>query len=279
MRKLLLIILTSLVTSSVEMKAQIILDTILGPVMRGTDFYMAQISPTETKYVFLDTISNTFSLHNMDFTPFLSNISVPEPFALTTAQMQPVYITRALFDCDTSNIEYAFESPVNSYHKPFRIMRTDGTQLFYLDSANGPYCLGGCLGMSDVIVPIKNTSAGTKLWLQKTNSANIFIYSLCGDLPTSIFDFTSTNQQSFIKVFPNPTQGYLAFDITLPDNLAEYQLVIITSEGKEISRQRIVGQAPHLTIDTSNLSNGTYYYSLCTRNRAYQSGKFILNKF
>lgn len=276
MKKLFILTASIFMLSTANIKAQIILDNILDSVDRGTDFYMAQISLTETKYVFLDTVTNTFSLYNMDFTPFLTNIAVPEPFAMMTAFMQPIYITRALFDCDTSNIEYAYEAPVNSYRKPFYIMRTDGTQLFKLDSANGPYCLGGCMGMSDIIVPIKNTSDGTKLWLQRTDLPGIYIYSLCGTLPEDVFDFTVT-KQSYIKIFPNPTASTLTFQINPPDNMNEYQLVIVDNNGKEVKREKNISNT-HYTIDVTGFSNGMYYYSLCTKNKSYQAGKFIITK-
>src|SRR3972149_7170144 len=104
MKNTITIIASILMLGTANIKAQITLDNIVDSVNRGDDFYMARISPTETKYVFLDTVTNTFSLYNMDFTPFMTNIAVPEPFDIMTYPMQPIYITRALFDCDTSNI-------------------------------------------------------------------------------------------------------------------------------------------------------------------------------
>ncbi len=265
-----------LITANIH--AQITLDNIVTPKNAiGYDFYTVQISKTETKYLFADTLTNTFSLYNMDFTPFLSNIAVPEPFANTSFAFQVIYVTRSLFDCDSTNIEYAYEA-TGIGKKPFYIMRTDGTQLFKLDTANGPYCLGGCLGMSDIIQPIKNTSAGAKLFLQRTNnSGKIHIYSLCGTLPTDVFDF-KTISQYFVKIFPNPTSGTLTFQINPPDNINEYELVILDNNAKEVSREKVNLKSNRHEIDISNFSNGTYYYSLCTKDKTYKSGKFILTK-
>lgn len=54
--------------------AQIILDNVVSPQIGiGEDFFTVQISSTETKYLFEDTLTNTFSLYNMDFTSFLVN--------------------------------------------------------------------------------------------------------------------------------------------------------------------------------------------------------------
>jgi len=92
-------------------KAQITLDAIVEPLGIGYDFYTVQISENETKYFQADTSTNTFDLYNMDFSPFLTDIEVPEPFNITSAApMQALYISRTLFDCDSTNIEYAYYS-------------------------------------------------------------------------------------------------------------------------------------------------------------------------
>src|SRR5436305_1807307 len=104
MNKLLTIISLVVLMQTDKVYAQITLDTTIttrGGL--GYDYYTVQISKTETKYLFEDTLSNTFSLYNMDFTPFLLNISVPEPFGPYTFQV--IYVTRTLFDCDSTNIE------------------------------------------------------------------------------------------------------------------------------------------------------------------------------
>lgn len=279
MKKSLLLIAGLFMFFMWNVKGQITLDTIIVPtVSRGSDFYTVQISRDETKYYFADTLTNTFSLYNMDFTPFLTNISVPEPFAITSSSaMQVLYLTRTLFDCDSTNIEYAYYSTLN-VNKTFRIMRTDGTVLLEVDSANGPYCIGSCLGLTDVFVPIRNTSDGAKLFLQKLNpNEHIYIYSLCGELPVDIFDLAQY-QPSFVNVFPNPGMGLLTFQINITDNMQEFDLVIVDGNAKEIKRMKIEPQTKKYILDTENLSSGFYYYSLCNKNKVFQSGKFILSR-
>lgn len=241
-------------------------------------FKSVQISETETKYFFADTTTNTFSLFNMDFTPFLLNISVPEPFDLTGNVFQALYITRGLFDCDTSNIEYMYTSLSNN-NKPFKIMRTDGTILFELDSANSPYCLGNCLGLSDAIRPIVNTSSGAKLFLQRyvLGYQQILIYSLCGLLPNDIFE-NIINGNDYVSVFPNPNSGIARFSINLPDNINEYKLVITTGNGKVIKCENLSRSINNLTLNIENYASGTYYYYLSSKDKNIQSGKLILTK-
>jgi hypothetical protein len=242
----------------------------------GDDFYLAQISETETKYVLCDTVTNTFSLFNMDFTPFLSNISVPEPFS--HFDFQAIYITRTLFDCDSSNIEYIYESTTDNT-KMFRIVRTDGTILFQRDSTNGPFCLGGCLGFSDIIRPIRNTSDGTKLFLQTGINGRlaILIYQLCGTLYNSIFDVGVLNQ-SIISIYPNPTSNSLQVKFNSLNNMEDFELNIMDNFGQVYHSLKMNSNNIITSIDVSSLSNGVYYYSLHNKGKIIQSGKFILSK-
>jgi hypothetical protein len=277
MKKLFIIITLGVFMKGHQASAQITLDRQIDSSAYGLLWRMVQISPTETKYFFADTLNQSFSLYNMDFSPFITNIPVPDPFAFTSPlHFEVYYITRALFDCDTSNIEYVFAAPQNG-HKPFRIYRTDGTLLFQRDSSFAPYCYGDCgNGGSDGLPPIISTSAGAKLVLTSYTSGNEqdFVYSLCGTLPSDVFDF-ATMPNSYVRIFPNPTSGQLTFQINLPDNMNEYELVILDSNGREVRRGKTRDLNRNYSIDVRDFSSGTYFYTLCTKSKSYQSGKFI----
>lgn len=264
-------------------KGQITLDTVVHPWnLIGYDFYPVQISDSETKYYFQDTLTNTFSLYNMDFSPFLMNVSVPEPFNPFVYNYLAIYISRSLFDCDSSNIEYAYTavgSGMSGANKSFYIMRTDGTQLFKLDSAVAPYCFG-CLNGSQDIRPIIRTSSGTKLFLYyPSNTNNLNIFSLCGSLPTtsSIFD-NNVFQSIIVSISPNPTEGLISFQVNTPDNLEQYELMIYDVRGIEQNRQTVSSGSKNCKIDMTQKTNGTYYYKLVSKNQTRKSGKFILIK-
>lgn len=267
---------------STSSSAQITLDMQIDSSSYPTLWRFVQISPTETKYFITDTLNQTFSLYNMDFTPFITNIAVPDPWAWTSiSHFEAYYITRSLFDCDTSNIEFVFAAPVASFgYEPFRILRTDGTLLFQRDSSFLVYCFGDCgNGGETGITSIVNTSAGTKMVLTSYASGNEqnFIYSLCGTLPTDVYDLTQQHR-SYVTVFPNPTSSTLTFKINPPDNKNEYELVIVDNNAREVKREKVNSQNRNYVINASNMSSGTYFYSLCTKNKSYQSGKFILTK-
>ena len=58
----------------------------------------------------------------------------------------------------------------------------------------------------------------------------------------------------------------------------EYELVIVDNNAREIKREKVGFGNRNYTMDVRDMSGGTYFYSLCTKNKAYQSGKFVLNK-
>jgi hypothetical protein len=288
MKKLTIIFLTMFLLHT-NVKAQITLDTTIAPqIMLGYNFWIAQISETESKYYVGDTVTNTFNIYNMDFTPFLTNIPVPVPFN-SPYLYQILYLSRTLFDCDPSNIEYLYTMVNGPCNSSVFVMRTDGTQLLRVDSARCQYCAGGCMLMSDWVRPVVNASDHARLFIQHhyclANGA-VEIYSLCGRIPqpcpcggieTETIENGNLNQ-SFVRVFPNPTSNSLTFEVSPPDNMNQYELIILNSESKVVSREKITNGYNKITIDTKYFSSGNYFFSLCTKDKSYQTGKFIVTK-
>lgn len=240
----------------------------------GNTFNVVDIDENETKYYFIDTASNQFSLFNMDFTPFIENVQLPGEFRLTFAVY---YISRQLFDCDPDNIEFIYAAP-NDATATFKILRTDGTELFSQDSTIGFYCYG-CLGGSQEIRPIRRTSDGTKMFLGKYNLLNEFnpiqtqIYSLCGDLPSGMVEqpFEPINT---VKVYPNPTQDEVSFEVQIPPHVRSYDLVVYDRLGKKVWQEEHIVERRH-SNSTAALPQGTYFYTILHQNNRLAQGTLI----
>ncbi|MBP9922922.1 MAG: T9SS type A sorting domain-containing protein [Bacteroidia bacterium] len=278
MKKLLLFCI-ALIIHILKTEAQITRDTIIQPWNSiGYDFYPVQISSSETKYYIQDTLTNSFNLYNLDFTPFMLNISVPEPYLPFSANMEVMYLSRTLFDCDSTNIEYAYSAFGNGFH-PFYIMRTDGTQLFKLDSALTPYCFG-CLNGSQDQRPIISTNSGSKLFLYyPKNTNNLNIFSLCGTLPPTLYNLESEIfQQHFVSISPNPTTGQLTIEINNFRSANDYSISLFDSNLRELLNQKLIFFNETSSIDISTFSNGVYYYSIYSNGSRYHSGKIVLLK-
>lgn len=246
----------------------------------GSNFYCTDLGNNDYKYFYLDTNINGFRLYNMDMSPYMT-VTVPSIVGNNTMKngYMPIYITKALFDCDSTTIEYAYEEPNGNLNNPFYVFRTDGTLLLQVDSANGIYGFGVYGGSID-LRPIKNTSDGTILFLQHKISpsrAGVKIYSLCGNLPsTSIVDFSS--QKSYVKVYPNPTTQQLNFEIIPPDNINKYEIVIYSNTLQELKKEKLNQYNNQISIDCSSYSSGIYYYSLKSDSKIFQTGKFVVSK-
>ena len=78
-------------------------------------------------------------------------------------------------------------------------------------------------------------------------------------------------------MFPSKsTSETLSFVINLPDDFNIYELVIIDNNANEIKRERLDFKS--FSLNVSDFSSGIYYYILCTKNKTYQAGRFIITK-
>lgn len=280
MKKQLFTLVSAWMFCTVSVKAQITLDFTVDSTIYGYYFYPTKISDNETKYVFLDTTTNSFSLYNLDMTPFLIDISVPHQIFNSDGTgggffYHIMYITRSLFDCDSSTIEYLYSAQDEPY-QPLWIIRTDGTVLLHADSSRGPYCLG-CPGGTTLQRPILNTENGAKLFIMKHpipgySINHISVYSLCGSLPNA-YDFRLDLAANYVELFPNPSSMQLNFNVTLPDNLNEYSLIIFDSHAHQLTNEKL-GNSRMFSVDVRQYDSGTYYYSFASKDNVIQSGKF-----
>lgn len=225
------------------------------------------------KYVLHDCYSDQFSLYNLDHSLF-KNVQIP----ITTDSCMRYsigFISSELFDCDSSTIEYVLlpEAPIY----PFRIYRTDGTMLFFKDSVYGWWCYG-CQEASTEIRTIENTPAGTKMFLHSPwglGPDSVFVYGLCGTLPVNISEINQSN--SIVKIFPNPSTSQINFEIIVPINIEEYELTIFNSAFQSVKIYIVKETNARINLSTESLSSGTYFYSLKSRSKIFQTGKFIIS--
>lgn len=274
-----LIIVVVIMISAVSVKAQIIYEhTYPGPQspsearpvvinMGGSDGY---------KYLYVDYQTNQLRLFNLDHSNF-ATVTVPT-LLTNNSEYRIGYVTWSLFDCDTTMFEYAVLPSI--WKNTFCIYRQDGSVVFKKDSTLAIWCVG-CYDRSYEQLPIYNTPVGAKLLLSKSDSLGfsktIDVYSLCGSLPTNV-SLTNAGSTSHLKVFPNPTDMTVNFEVTPTNNFEKLELVVFDITGQEIRRET-VGQGYRLyTLDVSYLPSGTYPFSLYSNGQKLDSGKFIISK-
>jgi len=232
-------------------------------------FYLTDIGNNNYKYVITEVTGVT--LYNLDHTLYFSFVPVL-PVWQPPYYYEPIYITKSLFDCDSTTFEYALTS--GGYpNGGFYIYRTDNTLLFGKDSVTGPYCWG-CGTGSIIIKPIESTPVGTKLYL--FNNDSTWVYSLCGELPLVIDEHSM--MASYVKVFPNPANGMINFEINPPNNQEKFILTIYNSSFQVVKEINVNSKNYQLDLNSEPLSSGTYLFDLRTDNKVFQTGKFVFTK-
>ncbi len=239
--------------------------------------FLTNLGNNNFKWVLYDWHLEKFSLYNLDHSPFMLNV----PLAVSSDSGSAYaigYITNSLFDCDSTNIEYAMMSQSPNDTLKFMVFRTDGNLLFSKDSVTVPYGIGANVGSVEWH-GITNTNAGTKLELFKffNGQFHFFIYGLCGVLPENITEIYQSS--SFVQVSPVPSSHQVNFKITPPGNVGGYQLIISNSQFQMLNTYTIDGgREAEINLNVESLSSGAYFYSLQSKNRIFQTGKFIVSK-
>ncbi|MCW5907635.1 MAG: T9SS type A sorting domain-containing protein [Chitinophagales bacterium] len=228
------------------------------------------------KYLYVDYQTNQLNLFNLDHSQY-ATVTVPT-LLQNQSEYRIGYVTWSLFDCDTTKFEYAV-LPAN-WRNSFCIYRQDGALLFKQDSTIAPWCVG-CYDLSYNVQPIYNTPQGTKLLLSKPDSLGSSkttdVYALCGSLPVNVQEIEMSSD-SYLRVFPNPANLSINFELTPPNNYEKIKLVIFDITGKELKRETVGRGYQKYTLDVSALPNGMYPFSFYLDNQKLDSGKFIISK-
>ena len=98
---------------------------------------------------------------------------------------------------------------------------------------------------------------------------------MSGHIPfdTALSIIHISNIEYELKVYPNPSQSYVYFEIEANKSL-EYSLNIYNAIGSLVYTQKEV-KDKLLKVNVVDLSNGIYYYSIGYKNELVGSGKFV----
>jgi len=278
--------ITTLLFFACQFPAQVSLDytyeNISGDVY---NFGIIALDSNEYKYINIDYNNSFFELYNLDHTLY-QVVDVPEQEG--TAFYNLYYVTRTLFDCDDSNIEYLVSRPCLgpdcdlSYTT---IYRADGSEIFHADSL---WAAGGFGGVRQFNFPIYSTPEGTKLKLVNTDASpesSVSIYSICGSLPgtSQLFGIGITDLEDFqlpidINAYPNPADELITISYSLPsgDNIAMVE--IVDSKGQILQSIQVGKIFDSIQFNTSQLSAGTYFYRVVTSNGRSEAQRFIVSR-
>jgi len=269
MKKLLLMTLLLLATIT---KGQITLEHFYPNIF---SFSFVRLSLTDNKWAVIDT--NTITLYNLNHS-FYKTISIVGAPVETT---DVLYISKGLFDTDTTTIEYMIDKRDS---RETQIFREDGTVLFsdvFCSADIGSYSGNPVRPAWD---PIIISSNGPKMILHTTDSIGYpngyKVYSLPGVYYPSFVSRNNPteNLMQLSNPFPNPSGNSTKISYTIPEGEKNVEIVLYRLNGTEAKRFQVDNRFDTLELNNSDLPAGTYFYQLVSKNQQSASRKMVVIK-
>jgi hypothetical protein len=190
-----------------------------------------------------------------------------------------LFITKSLFDCDSTQIEYML-SGGTSDSTFTRIYREDGT--LFLDIPGYGYFSG--TNLTGLEVAIASDEDGSyAMYRSGFPDPEVVLYRFCGQMPqalaretngdiiTGIMEQESANG---FGSFPNPAREIIHFEYDLKGH-KKANLQIFNTSG-QLMKELMLGPAfDHIRLNVSDLDQGTYIARIVTDDGFELSEKFV----
>ena len=229
------------------------------------------------KILVYEPSENHFDLYNEDYTLYRS-VDIPYEYQ-GSAQYNMFHVSRTLFDCDSTNIEYliSWSGQSQTWSK---VIREDETELLSEEDV--------IYNAYNIAVPESNGIVsgpnGSLLHLEGGFSGSPLsrVFQLCGQLPrnTSRLDSTMTGLTEVdqpldqLKLYPNPSDSQINIDYDLEGN-KKGVLEIYNMEGQLIEQKNLGDFFDKVMLDVSEYTSGTYIVKIQTDNGEVLSERFI----
>jgi len=218
------------------------------------------------------------TLYNLDFTLYKS-VVIPAVFEGSNFGASVFYLTRSLFDCDTTNVEYYAQGYIDGDSLVNGIYNEDGSDYFNFENEA---MLGlNTLGITSNESPIVSDAGGSYLLTSDTSQTHI--YRLCGQVPqalaresngTLITGIMEQQNSSGFDVYPNPARETIKFEYDL-QGYKKANLQVFNTSGQLI-KEMMLGQAfDFIRLNISDLEQGTYIARITTDDGFELSEKFV----
>jgi hypothetical protein len=212
--------------------------------------------------------SNNLNLYNLDHSLWKS-IPISDP---GNGHADIFYISENLFKLD-NKIEFGISYMNALGQSTMYVKDEDGITLNTINGIYWMYIYKSAPDSSKAIV------------MAYPNTQNA-VYALPGNLPCEQCSSSNTNvhnvgevSQAFISdPVPNPANGQTRIDYRLPTGKATGKIVICNVDGQTIKTYDVNKGSNTIIIETSDLSQGIYYYSLQTTAGRTSARKMLIIK-
>lgn len=269
-------ILAALLFAAIPLRAQITLEHTYG---RGIG--LVEVDSGEWNYVATNGI-DTITIYHLDHS--LDHYIVIPKFAPDTSKSYNslLIIAKGLFGKDSS---FGYEIKHGSSDN-LHIFSETGEPLFQ--------CNGCGFGQYYQTYPhyfnflftyegFKSTSTGTKMLIGYNSIVEV--YSLPGRLPSSSQMLTVGGDPSnanyaltLSMAYPNPSSGRVRIAYELPSGVQSGEILLTTSDGREVKRYHITNAFNDLLIEGCDLPSGSYFYKLVTERGESAARRIVREK-
>jgi hypothetical protein len=230
---------------------------------------LVEVDSALWRYIITDE-TKTISVYDLNHI-LEKEITIPPVPDVSGDALHLFFFSKRLFGID-EHYEYLIMGYTNAKSTlPFvRIFNDQGDTLFSCDTCYPNTPLSENSSFEEVGNAIVNTSAGTKLLITRANSGNHEVYSLPGKLVNTNHNNVQPNKietsgsTPVANAYPNPSNGPIRIEYSLPQNITSGELVITNVQGIEIRRYKIGSMFSDILISRSELPVGAYYYQIVT---------------
>lgn len=214
--------------------------------------YPVKLKSGDQKNLLINSTSNTLSLFNIDHSGF-KNISVPVPAGYSIYYVN--ILTDKLFDTDDqveAAITFSKSDTTGTYYIG-RIIEENGTVIKEVADCYSFAAVG------------KDNSYKLHGYQAKlTNGSYTYstkVYSVPGSI-NSINPEEGGKYNILSNGYPNPANGAVCINYSLPANLTTADLQLFNSAGQLLSVHSLNSPAGNFLLPTANLATGAYFYQI-----------------
>jgi hypothetical protein len=244
--------------------------------------YVRLVKLSSSGYKYAANNNSVLTLYNLNHTVFRT---IPFPtfpnglMSSSAAVVRTYYISEELFNTNPSDVEYLlFYTDTNSVGHIY-VYDEIGTVLFSKDTVT---ILGSAIGYLNEDF-ISYTPSGCKMVISARYSGAASVYSLPGFLPchdctngvVSTGIPSGSIQEEKISNYPNPSIDQTKIEYNFPPGTTSGDIVFYDMRGQEIKRFNVTNAFQNITVSTTDMQAGTYYYQLEAQS-GFKAGKKMI---
>lgn len=194
-------------------------------------------------------------------------------------------VTKSLFDTNDM-YEYVQKGRIHgAIDTPWiAIYNENQDLLFSCKSCEFATSLGGYgFTISDLSGAFRVVNDTARMLIRNVFDGSTDIYNLPGRLPQCKTNVIGGDETTIIsgvvlplKAYPNPSDGKIRVSYTLPEGVSSGELVITSTDGREVKRYRVGNMFNDILIEKSELPSGAYFYKLITERGESEARKFVI---